>query len=98
MGPDPIENNNVSLVGYTDLDDRPGFKIALQNSGDRWYVYLGHFWHRGWSVVDVTDPTNPELANFIEGPDNTVTKQIQVADGKMVTGLERPSAGGTSGR
>lgn len=94
MGPKPVEQQNVSLVGYHDLNDRPGFKIALQNVGDRWYVYLGQFWHRGWSIVDVTDPENPELANFVEGPDNTTTKQIQVADGKMITGLERPSASG----
>lgn len=94
MTPEPVEQNNVSLVGYNDLDGRPGFKIAMQNVDDRWYVYLGSFWHSGWSIVDVTDPTDPELVNFVEGPDNTTTKQIQVADGKMITGLERPSKSG----
>lgn len=94
MAPDATEQENVSLVGYSDLNDRPGFKIALDEYDGRWYVYLGHFWHRGWSIVDVTDPTDPEVVNFVEGPDNTTTKQIQVADGKMITGLERPSASG----
>lgn len=94
MAPEAIEQHNVSLAGYTDLNDRPAFKIAMQEVDGRWYVYLGHFWHRGWSIVDVTDPTDPEVVNFVEGPDNTTTKQIQVADGTMITGLERPSASG----
>jgi hypothetical protein len=29
--------------------------------------------------------------NFIDGPTNTVTKQIQIADGRMITALEKPS-------
>lgn len=90
MTPDPIERKNVSLVGYDNLDGRPPFKIAMQVVDGRWYVYLGHFWHRGWSIVDVTDPREPELAQFVEGPANTTTKQIQVADGTMITALERP--------
>lgn len=91
---EPIEHDQVSLTGYTDLDGRPGFKIAMQEVDDRWFVYLAHFWHSGWSVVDVTDPANPDLVNFIEGPKNTRTAQIQVADGKMIVGLERPAGGG----
>lgn len=91
MTPGVDEQHNVSLVGYHDLEDRPAFKIALQRVDEKWLVYLGHFWHRGWSIVNVTDPQHPELLNFIKGPENTVTKQIQVADGRMITALERPS-------
>lgn len=94
MAPNALEQQNVSLVGYHDLDGRPGFKIAIQEVDNRWYVYLASFWHSGWSIVDVTDPSDPKLINFVEGPDNTTTKQIQVADGLMITGLERPSASG----
>lgn len=91
MTPDAVEQQKVSFVGYTDLNNRPAFKIALQQIDEKWLVYLGHFWHRGWSVVDVTDPEQPTVLNFIEGPPNTVTKQIQVADGRMITALEKPS-------
>ncbi|MDX1748278.1 MAG: hypothetical protein R3324_20270, partial [Halobacteriales archaeon] len=90
MAPEAIEQRNVSLAGYTDLNDKPGFKIAIDEVDGRWYVYLGSIWHHGWSIVDVTDPENPEVVRFVEGPDNTTTKQIQVSDGKMITGLERP--------
>jgi len=43
-------------------------KLTIREDRGRWYLYTGHFWHRGWSVIDVTDPTKPEVVNFIEGP------------------------------
>ena len=86
----PVEQKNVRLVGYHDLEDRAPFKISMQETDGRWYIYLAHFWHCGWSIVDVTDPENPTYERFVEGPTNTMTKQIQVAEGKMITGLERP--------
>src|SRR4051812_29097917 len=91
--PETLERHGIEVAGYHDLDGRPGFKLALQRHGDRWYLYLGHLWHRGWSVVDVTDPQAPRLCRFIEGPANTWTIQVQVADGRMVTALEKPNEG-----
>jgi hypothetical protein len=79
----------MERVAYHDLDGRPGFKMAIQQAGDRWYMYIGHFWHRGWTILDITRPSFPELVKFIPGPANTWTLQVQVADGKMLTGLER---------
>ena len=79
---------NTELVAYHDLDKKPGFKMAMQVVDGRWYMYLGHLWHRGWSILDVTDPGRPELKNFIEGPENTFTLQVQVADGLLITGME----------
>ena len=91
---------NIETVGYHDLNDKPAFKLAMQEVNDRWYLYLAHLWHRGWSILDVTDPTAPEFCTFVPGPENTWTIQIQVAEGKMITGLERiaPGWGGTDGQ
>lgn len=83
----------VSLVAQTNLGGRPGFKMALKEAEGRLYLYLAHLWHSGWSVVDVTDPSAPTLERFVEGPANTVTKNIQVADGLMIVGLEHPGEG-----
>lgn len=80
--------DRVELVGYHDLDKRPGFKLAMQEVDDRWYLYLGHLWHSGWSILDVTDPTRPALVKWLASPPNTWTLQVQVADGLMVTSLE----------
>ena len=91
--PGVAEQKGFDLVGYSDLEARPAFKLAVQQVDDRWYLYTGHFWHQGWSVVDVTDPTSPSVVNFVPGPVDTWTLQIQVADGIMVTSLEGPSEG-----
>ncbi|MET0500607.1 MAG: hypothetical protein ABW172_03695 [Candidatus Binatia bacterium] len=85
--------HNLDPLGYHDLNGKPAFKLAMQEKNGRWYLYLAHLWHRGWSILDVTDPTSPEFESFIPGPENTWTIQIQVADGKMITGLERIAPG-----
>jgi hypothetical protein len=41
-------------------------------------TYAGHLWHRGWTVLDVTDPAKPTVANFIPGPENTWTIQMEI--------------------
>jgi hypothetical protein len=80
---------NFDLVGYLDLDGRPGFKMALHRAGSRWYLYVAMLWVSGWSIVEVTDPANPRFVRFIPGPPNTWTLQIQIADGIAITSLER---------
>ena len=84
---------NIEPLGYHDLDGKPAFKLAMQEVNNRWYLYVAHLWHRGWSVLDVTDPTAPEYCSFIPGPENTWTIQVQVAEDKMITGLERIAPG-----
>jgi hypothetical protein len=81
---------NFDFVGHHDLAGRPAFKLALGVVADRWYLYAAHLWDRGWSVLDVTEPSAPELLAFLPGPSNTANLQIQVADGLMLTSLERP--------
>ena len=84
---------NLDPVGYHDLNSKPAFKLAMQEVNRRWYLYVAHLWHRGWSVLEVTDPSEPQLCAFIPGPENTWTIQVQVADGKMITALERIAPG-----
>jgi hypothetical protein len=83
------EASNLRLVGYHDLDGRPSIKMGLQVVDDRWYLYLGPLWDSGVTVLDVTDPASPELVRWLDAPENTWHFQVQVADGKMITGLER---------
>src|SRR6266516_3376427 len=73
--PEGAFGQNLQVVGYSDLDGRPGFKLDIQQIRDRWYLYMGHLWHRGWTIADVTDPVNPEVLDFIPGPTNTWTIQ-----------------------
>ena len=89
--------SNMRPIGYSDLDGRGGaFKLAIRQVNGRWYLYMGHLWHRGWSIVDVTDPANPKFVKFIPGPDNTWTIQMELHDNIMITALQSfsPSWGG----
>src|SRR5262245_13004071 len=94
--PGPWWAHGLDVIGYSDLDGRPAFKMGLQEADGRWYLYLGHLWHRGWTVCDVTDPAMPRVLRFVDGPDNTWTCQVQVTEGRMIAALEvvPPSWGG----
>lgn len=91
--PATAESHRIELAGYHDLGKNPAFKIALQRVADRYYLYLSHFWVSRWSVVDVSDPTDPRLVGHVDGPEHSWTYQVQVADGLMIGALERPSPG-----
>jgi len=82
-------------IGYSDLDGRGGaFKMAIKEVDGRWYLYMGHLWHRGWSIVDVTDPTAPKLVKFIPHfQANTWTIQMELHDNIMITALQRAQTG-----
>src|SRR5437879_13678935 len=69
---DPIpkgwQASNMKTVGYSGLDGRGGaFKMAIRQVAGRWYLYMGHEWHRGWTIIDVTDATNPSLLSSSKG-------------------------------
>ena len=85
--------SGIDVAGYCDFDGKPAFKLALQEVAGRWYLYVAHLWHQGWTVTDVTDPGQPREVCYLEGPANTWTIQLQVAGGKMITGLERIAPG-----
>jgi hypothetical protein len=95
---DPIppgwEASNMEAIGYSGLENRKGaFKMAIRKVDGRWYLYMGHLWHFGWSIVDVTDPKNPKFLKTIPGPDNTWTIQMTLHDNIMVTALEKGALG-----
>jgi hypothetical protein len=78
--PDPFPpgkaySKGFERVGYTDLQGRPGFKMALHRvpgnpttgAGERWYLYTAQFWCSGFSIVEVTDPAyERRFVNFAE--------------------------------
>ena len=80
---------NMELLGYHDLQGRPGFQMAMQIVEDRYYLYLAHFAHHGWTILEVTDPEHPRFVRFLEAPQlaGLFTGKIQVADGLMICSL-----------
>ena len=93
-----VWRKNIQLVAYADLGGKPAFKLAMQEVGGHFFLYVGSLWHSGWSILDVTDPYQPHYLRFVDGPPATWTIQIQVADQKMITGSEHIPGGWQSGQ
>src|SRR5436190_15841615 len=95
---DPIppgtKTSNLDVVGFTGLNGRPGaFKLALKHTkNDKWYLYAGHSFDQGWSIVDVTDPANPRYVKFIPyktDSKNVLTAQVTIHDDIMITAIDK---------
>ena len=82
------EASNMKPIGYSDLGGHEAFKMAIKHVGDHWYLYMGHFVANGWSIVDVTDPTEPKVVKFIPGPTPTSAGQIDLHGNLMITALQ----------
>lgn len=78
-------------VGYSPVDGRgDALQVCGQKVGGRYYVYLGHFWSGGVSVVDVSDPAAPDVIAYLPSPTpNTWHINLQVADGLLMLANER---------
>ncbi len=97
MVPATASAHAMDLVGYHDLEGIPGFKLALQHTAERWYLYVTRFWESGIWILDVTDPAHPDIVGVVPSPEdpNVASWQVQVADGLLVQGLEhRPEPWG----
>jgi hypothetical protein len=82
----------VEQIGFSALGGRfGGFKIAIKHTAnDKWYLYVGHSFNQGWSIVDVTDPTNPRYVKFIPfvtDDKSIITSQVTLHDNLMITSL-----------
>lgn len=84
------ESKNIEFVGYSDLKGRAdGLQIAGQKVGNKYYLYIGHFWSGGVSILDVTDPRTPAVIGFIPAPDaNTWNIKVQVANNILAVPCE----------
>ncbi len=83
---------HVKQIGFSALGGRfGGFKIAIKHTAsDKWYLYIGHSFNQGWSIVDVTDPTNPRYVKFIPfvtDDKHVLTAQVTLHDDLMITSL-----------
>jgi len=82
-------SKNIELIGYNDLENRMGFQMAMQQVGEKYYLYVSHFRHPGVSILDVTDPANIKFLKYIQMSDlsGQVINKIQVADGLMLCAM-----------
>jgi hypothetical protein len=72
---------NIRHISYTDQGGRPdGVQIMLH----RGFVYVGHMFSDGVTVLDARDPRNLEPVNYFTTAPNTRTHHLQTADGIML--------------
>jgi hypothetical protein len=91
---DPIppgwEASHMQLVGFSGLGGHSAaFKLAITHAKNgHWYLFMGHSFEAGWSIVDVSDPKNPRYVRFIPGPTGNVTSQVTLHGNLLFTGLD----------
>ena len=68
---------NMRIIGHTDQGGRGDGQQVMVKDG---YAYVGHVCSRGFSIIDVRDPTKPKTVNYIENPPNTWSLHLQVHD------------------
>ena len=82
--------HNVEVVGFSDMDGRrDGLQMQYQEVGGRHYLYVGHFWSGGVSILDVSEPSEPRVVGFVPTPnDATWHIKVQVAEQLMLVPCE----------
>ena len=75
--PIPSHARNMKLIGYSDQGGRPDGQQIMVHKG---YAYIGHVCSRGFSIVDVRDPRNPNTVRYVANPPNTWSLHLQVHD------------------
>lgn len=81
---------NTEYVGYSDLNRKAGFQMAMYKSPEgKYYVYVGAFRDNGFNIVDVTDPAHPVAKWFQESyisdiHDGQSIPKMQIGDGKLI--------------
>ena len=75
--PTPSHARNMKLIGHSDQGGRPDGQQIMVHEG---YAYIGHVCSRGFSIVDVRDPRNPNTVRYVPNPPNTWSLHLQVHD------------------
>ena len=67
--------SNMRLVGHSDQGGRCDAVQIMVHNG---YAYVAHIFSKGFSVIDVRDPSHPAFVKYIAAPPNTWTLHLQV--------------------
>jgi hypothetical protein len=75
--PLPDFSSNMRIIGHSDQGGRPD---GLQLMVHRGYAYIGHMFSKGFSVVDVRDPSKPTPVNYVPAAPDTWNIHLQTHD------------------
>ncbi len=71
----PSYASNMRIIGHTDQGG--GRSDGVQVMVHKGYAYVGHVFSRGFSVIDVRDPTRPSPVSYVASPANTTSVHLQ---------------------
>ena len=74
----PTYAKNMKIIGHTDQGG--GRADGVQIMVHKGYAYVGHIFSKGFSVIDVRDPTKPNPVDYIAAPPNSWTLHLQQFD------------------
>jgi len=84
------EKRNLRLVGYHDLAGYgDGFRI--DKKGD--YLFVAHLNRKAFSVLNVADPSHPELVHQEPLPPSTHSHKVQIAGDLLIINNEQIAKG-----
>lgn len=72
--PKPDFAKNMTLIGHSEQGGRPDGVQLMVNKG---FVFTGHMFSKGFSVIDVRDPRDPKPVNYIPADPNTWNIHLQ---------------------
>lgn len=73
--------HNISFVGHSGM---AGKGDGVQVMVHRGHAFVGHSFNEGITIVDVRDPTKPEVVSFIGCPPNTRSLHLQIHDDLLI--------------
>ena len=71
----PTYAKKMRIIGHTDQGN--GRADGVQIMVHRGHAFVGHIFSKGFSVIDVRDPTRPTPVNYIAAPPNTWSIHLQ---------------------
>lgn len=83
-----VDVKGFELLGHTDLAGH-GDCMQIMRHGD--HMYVGHMGYTGMgtSVVDISDPRDPNVVHQIPIPENTHSHKVQVSGNVMMVNHEQ---------
>ena len=85
-----IKSKNVELIGNSDLNGfGHGGQVVVQNRRGKYYAYIGHMNDVSTSILDVTDPENPEMLSQIPVAVNAHHHKVRVCGNVMLVNHEQ---------
>lgn len=86
----PAASKHIKFVAHSDLGGKPdGVQVMVQ----RGYAYVGHGFANGITTLDVRDPKNPKVVDFIACPPNTRAFHLNAHE-NLLLAVNAPSVWG----